>query len=657
MRLRDLYTEHFANWLTSGSFILRDRLSSLGIKPAFDRILTKKCVTKVWAVTSIPVYFDKHLTHLVRTMMFEMHPNVKTLVNVVNKSTRVAVKTDVFKRQLSSASNRYEDYKRFYDSLSSADQLTGKVIRGPGGQRIQIRTEDLNRLKERYDSYATVYEHTIKGGQFFHSYVFIQASAKTNREMNEYRRSLQDLMAGLGVTITELQGNISHYLMNFGPAGYLSEEHTKFPYMLMSDQNIAGLSAYKTRGLVGGKGILMGVDKFSKLPFFLSFTSSTAVQVILMIGLSGWGKTFLANMKAMGLGAEDVHVSVVDIKGGEWEKAKEFMPTLVISMDDKSSSFVNTMRLDDLDVSKDDASFMYYTAIHGTVQLFSTLVNLQPNEGNIADLEMVLEIAATKVMDMNKVFKDNPETFVKTRNIKYSDVVDVVGQLGETSQSLTEDQKKLCELVVSRTTPYFKMEGRYSEAFKNEITLREVLDTKLVVYSFNKNNNMTMGVLDNVKAFMAKFLSMKKQFVRKSQGLFTADFYEEVQRVDNNLGNMLNFISQNVTGSRSNNVIIFLLLNAISSFSSKDAEAIKSNVSTVVAGRLYSKDIQVIAETFDCHDLVPYMELINSDDPAYKYCFAIKYNNGITIDKTVYKAVPPVYVEEELRTRDVVPVT
>lgn len=76
MKLRDVYAEYLANWLSGGSLINRDKISLLGIKTLYDRYLTNGYITKVWCVTAVPVYFNKNLTQAIRNEMSRLHPRV-----------------------------------------------------------------------------------------------------------------------------------------------------------------------------------------------------------------------------------------------------------------------------------------------------------------------------------------------------------------------------------------------------------------------------------------------------------------------------------------------------------------------------------------------------------------------------------------------------
>lgn len=658
MKLRDLYSEYFAHWLSSGSLILRDKISSLGIKPSFDRFLTKKYVTKVWAIRYIPVYYNENFTEMVRTEMFIRFRTVKTTVNIVSKPVDIPVNSDQFKRKLLHAKERYDNYKEVFDSLSEADQLVGKNIRRSGGTSLTIRKDDLDRLKERYDSFSYVFDHTNKGGKFFESYIFIQASFEDVSEINAYRKALRDLLSGRDIYFTEIAGNISQYLNNFGPATYPKADTPKVPKVLLSDENLAHISPYRARGMIGGKGTLLGYDILSKTPLLVNFFGSSEAQVIVYIARSGVGKTFAVQMLTLALSAKTHHVSVIDLKGGEWEKLRKFRDIMVIDID----RFVNTLRIDDLEVDHDDCEFVFNLAVSSTVQLFSIMVNLHPNEGNISDLEHILGTAIKKVYSQLKGFNPkNPDTFHLTKHLKYQDVLDTLDEMQTSAKSLPDGMLNLINVAKTRCTNYLGASGELGDFMNEEITLSEVVNHPYVIYSLNKNVDATMTIKDDIKVFMVQHLSRKKHYIRRKQGLHTVEVYEELQRVDeigssssSKSNQLLKFIAGVTSGSRSDNVMVILILNSIAALDNPQASAIRSNITTTVVGKVNELDVPEIASKLNCRELIPYMEAVSrGDDPNLKRSFAIQYDNGLEVRKTIYKVVVPSYVEKELRQRDV----
>ena len=73
----------------------------------------------------------------------------------------------------------------------------------------------------------------------------------------------------------------------------------------------------------------------------------------------------------------------------------------------------------------------------------------RPSEGNAADLNTILEKAVTKLYSQNGVNPDNPDTFIRTKNLKYSDVISVVTDLKNTN-IYNESQIRICDLIIFR---------------------------------------------------------------------------------------------------------------------------------------------------------------------------------------------------------------
>ena len=651
MRLTDLYSEYFANWVSGGNLITRDRISLLGMKPLYDRFLTNGYITKVWCITGFPVYCKSNVTQAIRQEMFKLCPKVRTVVHTYSLPVDVQVTSEVFKRQLKRAAGNYSEYRDVFDNMREDEQLLGNTITSPDGKKVYISADRLNSIKMLSNSYTYVYEQATSAKTFSNTYFFIQASAESKKDLHTYRKQITTLLEGAELQFMELKGSMGQYLSNFCPGSYVQDGVKKVESMLFSQENLATQLPYKTKGLVGGQGILMGLNWQNKLPFSLDILTSGAAQVIMWLGKSGCGKTVSAFHAAMQLVGKGVHCSVIDIKGAEWSKVAKYVKALEISMGSSSSRFVNTMRLDDLGCTLSDCEEAFNMALSNTVGLFSLMVNLGSNEGNPTDLETILEQAVMKVYNSREVIANNPNTFHRTKDMRYAEVLEVMDSLMAT-QSFTDDQKKLCTLIRTRCSTYFGSEGRHSDAFKNEITVAEVLDTPLVIYSFNKNTGTMLDTLDTIRVFMVQVLDGRKTTLRKRKKLHTAAFYEELQRCEQ-FGKMITYISHRVTGSRSDNLSIFLLLNAVSTFDSSQLAAIKSNITTKIIGRVEDNDIPILVKDFGCGEIEGYIQMLNGvDSENWRNCFAVQYDVGNDTDKVIYKTVLPNYMLQEFKTRD-----
>lgn len=651
MKLSELYSEYFANWISDGGMINRDKISLLGIRPLFDRFLTNQYITKAWMVTAMPVHYDKNMTQMIRTEMYKQFPEVKTVVHLYNVPVKVRVYSDNFRRHMNVAATHYYRYRDVFESLSEVEQETGVVDRDASGAKVSIDAETLSAIQDSYDSYMYVHHAVGKGKTFTNTYYFVQASCKSKSIMAKYEKALVQMLRGDEIVVKSVRGNVGQYLDNFCPAAYVQNNVGKFRSMLFSQENIAALMPAVTMGLIGKRGIMAGINWQTKLPFRLDLTGSGAAQVVLIDGKSGCGKTYLSFVLTLELVGFNVHCSVTDIKGGEWSKLSEYVDTLEIDMSGDSARFVNLMRLDDLKCTNENCREAYDYAVSNTVGLFEVCTNLQENEGNEADLRSILGQAVEKVFSTVGVVKTNPQTFDKTKKLTYESVLDTITVL-EYSKAYTEEQRRICKYVKSRCAPYFMGEGRYSTAFKNELTVADVLNTPLIIYNFNKNRGEALDIIDNIRVYMARCLDSRKHFMRKQKGLHQAVFYEELQRC----GGMKQFvrnISADVTGSRSNNLTVFLLLNAVSTFDSEDFAAIRSNITTRFIGNSYGKDIVKLVNEYDCKPIERYMKLISENpDGNYSNCFAVLYDVGNDKDKLILKTVIPECMEHSFSTRD-----
>lgn len=651
MKLTDLYAEYFANLISGGGLINRDKISLLGIRPLFDRYLTNQYITKAWMMLSVPVHFDKNLTQLIRTEMHDIHPSVTTIIHLYNSPVNVKVFSDSFKRHMRASADQFYKYREIFDSLSDIDKETGLEERGADGGKFRINIETLNSIRDAYDSYMYVHRTVAGGKTFSNTYYFIQASCKSKDDMNKYSKDLERMLQGLGIVIRRVKGNVGQYLDNFCPAAYTQEKPGKFRTMLMSQENVASFMPTVTKGLVGKEGVMVGVDWDTKLPFRLDLTSAGAAQVILIEGKSGCGKTMLSFAMTVSLISFGVHCSVTDIKGGEWSKLKQYVDTLEIDMSGDSARFVNLMRLDDLNCTVKNSVEAYDRAIMNTVGFFEVCTNLQQNEGNVSDLRSILNQAVEKVYNTAGIVKTNPKTFTRTRNFQYSDVLEVLSTL-EYSKTYTEQQRKICRLIKVRSSTFVMGEGRYSAAFKNELTVADVLNTPLIIYNFNKNVGESLDMIDNIRVYMSRCLDSRKHFMRKQQGLHQAAFYEELQRCGS-MDVFVRNISADVTGSRSNNLTVFLLMNAISTLDEKAFAAIKSNITTKIIGLSNTHDIKKLVSDYDCGDIEGYMHKIHDNkNGAYNNCFAVSYDVGNDKDSLILKSVLPKDMLKAFATRD-----
>ncbi len=653
MKTIDLYVDAFLNAVTGGEFIRRDRISALGLRCVYDRYLTHDWETKFWVVQAFPVHYDNNLTEGICHKLFKEFPEVESSIYLYCTPVHIGTESQQFTKRMSSASAEVAAYQEYFKDMTPAEKLLGKVERNPKtGGKIYLKPELLDKKQDRFDSFSYIYSTQNGGGHFANSYYVVQGSCKNIRTLRAFGKRLVALCKGDKIHCMEVRGSVDTILKNFTAAGYLQEAPEHSIPILLSEEAAVSQLPIRTKGLLNSSGILMGIDWETKLPFFLDFFESPAAQINLLLARSGYGKTYNAfNIILMAAGCYNVHSSVLDIKGNEHCALLNFMQGIRIDMGGASDRFVNTLRLDDLagrGLSPEDC---YSTAVNGTVTLMSIVVNLLPSEGNAADLQMMLQTSVRKVYSIHNVRPDNELSFQNSAHLQYSAVITQLESM-KRIVSYTDSQRNILALAVTRLEAFFSADGEFGSSFRREITIGEVLDAPLVIYEMHKNTNATLSLLDNVRVFMLIFLDGKKQAVRKSRRQHTFAFYEELQRCGN-MEQLVAYISGVVTGSRSSNVSVFLLLNAVKTLNGQAFNAIKSNITTKIVGDVISEDIQTLVEEFDCQDVEDKLLTIhNNISGEWNNCFAISYNTGRRCGTAIYKPVLPEAIAAVLKTRD-----
>lgn len=654
-KISRMYATYASNFISRGSLVTQKALSSLSIKTVYSYIMTKKYATKVWTINYIPVHLQFTLSTVLRAEMRRLVPNAKVTVLINANRTPTSVSRDTFKRQYLRSEESYNDYKKAFDSVNNAQREVGVNL--GQGFKLRLTQKELDKRLDKYDSYKYVNDHSLSGGTFFKTNVFIQVSTRNTAEAITARTALEGILEKHKFQFGEITGGTSDYIKQFGPAGYVQDGKKQMPSLLCSDENLAYMLPANTRGLIGGRGVLFGLDMLSKFPLILNPFETSAAQIMLLLGMAGSGKTALAIMLAIGFASRDIHVNIVDYKGGEYVKMDFAVKPLVIDIDGNAKTFVNMMRMDDLEVDEKDCNYIYNLTISSVTEWFS-IISRTYNSKYKSDLEGKFRSAVIKAYTSLSGFNpSNPETYHLTKKLSYEVVISILeDNIG--SLSLEVMKEDYARAVTNIRTYLLNMPsgGR-------ELTLRDVINSKVVIYSLNKNTNPGYSLNDSVKIFEMQYLNRKKHYFRSKQGLHTVEAYEEITRVEETASNkelgedakrLLLFISQTISGSRSDNVTVMLMLNNLASLKSKDMSAIRSNITTLVVGKISEDDISELSENFGGRGIESYLQMIRSGKPKYQNCFAISFDSGKEVKKALFKAIIPEAMEERLRQKDVV---
>ncbi|MGL4949504.1 MAG: hypothetical protein ACRC5M_03895 [Anaeroplasmataceae bacterium] len=646
--LWDFYSSLTANYISGGGLVNRENLSSLSIKPLFDRIVTKTYIKKVICINRFPLDYEYSLVGVLNSIVFTTSPVSKIYTNSYSMSTEVPINSDQFRRFMSSSEESYQSYKSYYESLSGTDQAVGKKIHLGGLSSMRVTKQGLKKLEQEYLSYSYVYEVASNGGKMSNTFFFLEIMSPDNDEMTKVLTEIREYLNTNEFSYSELAANSSNYMSNYSPGSFIRDVNSKeFTSLLLSDENISHTIPYMSPGFIGdGSGELLGIDMQSKSPFILNFFESGARQICLLSAPAGYGKTILAFQTALSFLCSNKHVSVIDIKGDEWVKLGQFTEHVVIDISETSRAYVNTMRLDDIKLEDPNESQEFYTmAVTATVELIKIITD--PTSEESRTCETMARQAVEKVFLNIGVQPRAPKTFKYTRVLKYSKIIDTLETL-KTSPSYRQYIDLIDKMKV-RLSDKFKQ----SNVFKGkEISIRDVMESQLVIYSLNKNKNSLQTIDDTIRTFMISYLDMKKISIRKGQKLGTVCFYEEMQRKEE-FASLMKFIGGVVTGARSSNVVVFLLCNSVRTLLSEDMSLISSNISNFFLGPVVDEEDYKAYSRLGCSELIPKIKELSDEEEKFANQFVVKYNTGVHSGVTSVKCELPKAYMDALKTREV----
>lgn len=654
-KLLTMYVNSIAHWFSNGAFVNKSGLSSLGIRAMYDRIITKSNVKRVMCVSHIDNDLSHNFTSAITRHVCENFPDCSVMFTFSSFRSDLhrSIRTRDFKRNMELAYNRFSNYEEGFSQLSDSEQTVGKKVY-VNGSRITVTKEQLDFLRNVYDSYKYSYDVVTNDGVMTNTYMFVELVAPDNPKMKKLVESFDFLMMSLKCNYMEVRKANNHYLSTMSPTGFYhqSQKSSMFASNLFSGENLSYLMPYKSSGFIGdGTGTLLGLDMGSRSPLILNFYKTSDRQIICYLVPSGEGKTMSSQMICLFMIHQKYHASVIDVKGDEWNKLDKWVKTKVIDISPVKGCFVNTIRLDDIidyiDGNKEDARMFFSSAVSSTIEAIRIMSGYTEESKDFDDASSIIKYTVDRFFKKNNVNPNNYKTFKNTAGLDYRDVISLMGELK--ALDLYASKSSLIDNIQGRCISFLDTSGLLNA---DEISVADIIDTELIVYSLNRNRDPVGDkTLEALRTFMITYLDMKKIYIRKAKGLATVCFYEELQR-KKEFTRLLTFINAVVTGARSSNVTVFLLCNTPKVLLDDDVSGVMSNISTFIIGKLKSEGDREVLTKLGVGDALPYVDRLTKEPNKFKHCFVCRYDTGYDSNTVIFKSLVPPPVVKYLDTRD-----
>ena len=620
-------------------------VSSAGILTNRDMYQTHEGIGRIYVIDQMPFHrvepFLSELNNAIQNIRDDIV--MKSFIDVINIQPQI--NNPVFTARMNKTLDVYTIRKEAYEKQSAEQQVTGVHSR-ERGRTFRYTRKHLDEDRRKYESFTSVYNHIRNNdGVFFHVNLLIHVVFPDRIAMDANEIRVEKLIQNATESSYMIDKQIAKHMLNYSPSisGVYSLDVNP---LLVSDVNLTHLLPYGDEGVLSDRGILIGMNIENNTPLFLDVFGSPVGSSTLIGGKSGRGKSSIGYYYTTQLVANDVTVIYIDLKGSEVYEVLTQVSSMVhlIDFGHNDSTFINTMHL-----SKNVPDYTYADAIHITSQMLSIFVDLQPNEGNIQDLYSILNGAIKSYYNFVGVSEENPDTYINSLKMNYHELMSYIGI--QRDHGTKTDLDKLFAVTERRLPAAVITYGLNKN--ENAINLDILFGYSIIIFSLNKNQEVSLSLIDQVRVYMALMVTKRVAKYNKKNGLFTTVMAEEAQRY-HGLPVLSQGISDLASGSRSDNLNVCMLMNDLNVLRANEFSGFRANIANFIIGDCEGDAVGAVRDLFKKDQLADVLEELIANPKKYSYTFAMYFDNGIDQILTKMRCNASPTLLEKFKTRDVI---
>ncbi|GHU92755.1 hypothetical protein FACS1894208_00550 [Clostridia bacterium] len=472
------------------------------------------------------------------------------------------------------------------------------------------------------------------------------------------------------ITLRELKVNLVEWLTTLAPTSLLPNPQIdkRTSRKIVTDDIISHLGAFR-QGVVGYKGISLGVDVLARVPVLRKFKEDPdKAETMLICAETGGGKSYYVKTLLTYLLAENICVSVLDYEGDEYTNLFRFIheanpaDAALISFGKGGSEYFDPLQFPDLTGDEEVDCDIKEAAVSFTLAMFNVIVG--GADGTMTDLERrVVSEAIGRVFDSIGV-TDNRETWKNTKlsGITIADVYDEVKTMvGRREFSGLDDggNKAAAALHIMECGSLYFEEGeaRYG-SFAKPLSADALFRAKFVVFSFGAKGQAASTQDKDILALrqlgVAYINTAISNYCKSVLKTYHACVWEELQRWGEIRG-AAEIIANSVTGGRKRGELHFIIttdLNSILDQSNVLNARLRQNIQNFAIGKVRDKDVRKeFCRLFDlreCEGILNQIAKATGDNLGFNYVksFCVILDNG---KKAVTKVMlPPAIAKSKL---------
>lgn len=429
------------------------------------------------------------------------------------------------------------------------------------------------------------------------SSILMTISGDRGQEFDDSVRLIEAYAKHIGVNLRRVLYDIQDLLKFFSPFGryYSKKIMDTLPTYVLTDEILSRFNVY-TQGTLGFRGIIFGIDVYSKFPVLKVVKPHDDIaENWLITAETGGGKSLTVKAIILQLLSLNFIGTIMDIEGFEYIPISNYMSgrskVKVLNMAEGTGSYFDpveifeSLGLEDIDQEAKNMS------VNFTLAVFKTLLGRAYTEDIL--LDTVINDAVSEVYQEAGVTEERT-TWVNSKGLTLFDVYSMFFTLKESRFRDSDDYLKAIDTAIAVTSKYFDPRGTRSSIFTKRVVVSEIISADLVICAFGMAGKAQQAVDETQLALMqlgAAQLSHQRSIFSKSQGKFNFKVWEEFQRWGK-FPDSDKTIGVAVTGGRKLGDVNIIVTNEVAQILADDRFGILSNVTSFLIGAISDKSVR-----------------------------------------------------------------
>lgn len=449
--------------------------------------------------------------------------------------------------------------------------------------------------------------------------IFITIRAKNGQDLDRGIVTTIGYLEGMGCSYKFIKSNMNDYLnYNLMMSDRATGKTKDMPAMISSQQVLAEMLP-STQGLNDDVGTFLGIDREMSGPYFINFRASSKAKNIYVVGLSGFGKTFMVLSWLLDFYAQGYNCCIMDIKGNEFNTITYACGGKILSMRASSTYYVNTFRLDKSEVHDITEARTYFDSRFNLSKEIMTII-CDLKEEFRASGESLIEEFLHSVYEQLGVLPDNPNTWYRTDSLTPYVVYDYFERY--MSPMIKAKYQDIATKVVQRVKMYMSREGSQSHMFRDAYSYKELLECKMLTFDFGilEAGTAVDPVMFRLRVLFMTLINDEYVSYKKKHGEWTVKVLEESQIAEDYL---LKIYSKEFTLRRSQNQVTILLGNSVSALVNNPiSQPIIDNINIMAIGVVHKSSMDYLVSEFGLDKQEEKLHAIH-DNPDYENTFLL----------------------------------